>query len=84
MAFKRKDSEFYWISYVNHLGKRVRESTGTTKKAKADMIERARRDQYAFRQRGMVDPEVGRATTFGELIDFWLKNCGSRLKSPTI
>lgn len=69
---------------MNHLGKRVRESTGTTKKAKADMIERARRDQYAFRQRGMVDPEVGKATTFGELIDFRWKNYGSRLKSQTI
>jgi hypothetical protein len=66
------------------LGKRVRESTGTTKKAKADMIERARRDQHAFRQRGMVDPEVGKATTFGELIDFWWKNYGTRLKSQTI
>ncbi len=84
MAFKRKDSEFYWISYVNHLGKRVRESTGTTKKAKAEMIERARRDQFAFRRRGMVDPLVGSATTFGELIDFWWKDYGSRLKSPTI
>ncbi len=84
MAYRRKKSEYYWISYVNHLGKRVRESTGTTKKAKAEMIERARRDQFAFRRRGMVDPEIGNATTFGELIDFWWKHYGSRLKSPTI
>src|SRR5512138_670242 len=84
MAYRRKKSEYYWISYVNHLGKRVRESTGTTKKAKAEMIERARRDQFAFRRRGMVDPEIGTATTFGELIDFWWKNYGTRLKSPTI
>ena len=84
MAFRRKDSEFYWISYVDHRGKRIRESTGTTKKAKAEMIERARRDQYAFRRRRMVDPEIGNATTFGELIDWWWKNYGCHLQSPTI
>jgi len=40
MARKRKGSQFYWASYTDHRGERIRESTGFTRKEDAEAVRR--------------------------------------------
>ena len=49
MPYKRPDSPYFWISYMDQHGRQRRESTGVTSKTLAKQIEAARRaDVFSF------------------------------------
>jgi integrase len=62
----------------------AQESSEQTSKAAAEIVERERRQQHAFNRHGLVDPNVNKKMTFGELIDWWRDSYCVRLKSQTI
>jgi integrase len=84
MSFRRKGSPYYWISYRDHTGRRIRESTKFERKAQADIFERSKRNAIAFARGGLADPDAGKRTTFAELVDWYWDRHGDRLKSTTL
>jgi len=70
MPYKRKDSPVWWASYVDHRGKRIRCSTGTTNRKEAEALE-AKWKLEAYRMKQWdEDPPV----SFEEVIVLFLKD----------
>ncbi|MBK1633764.1 recombinase XerD [Thiohalocapsa halophila] len=69
MPYRRKDSPVWWASYIDHSGRRVRRSTGTTDRAEADALE-AKWKVEAYRARHWEEQP---SRDFEELIAAYLK-----------
>lgn len=69
MAYRRKDSPYWWVKYTDASGKRTDRSTGTTERREAQALEaKWRLEAHQMRQWG-VQPEH----TFDELMLAYLK-----------
>ena len=68
MAYKRKDSEYWWVSLRDASGKRVRRSTGTTDKKEAEALEGKWKSELYKKEVWAETPE----TTFEEVILHYL------------
>lgn len=60
MSFRRKGTPYYWISYYDPTGRRIRESTKFERKAQADILERSKRNAVAFARGLRRSPESTR------------------------
>jgi integrase len=59
MPYRRKDSKFYWISYMDSSGEYIQRSSKTTKLAEAKVLEQTERAQaWRDRQLGIKPPKT--------------------------
>lgn len=77
MPHKRKDSNYWWASFTDSNGKRVRRSTGTTSYTEAKAIESRLRSAAWEEQQWGRAPEV----SFAEVIVPYLRYAQAELKS---
>jgi len=78
MAYRRKDSPYWWVKYTDASGKRTDRSTGTTDRREAQALEaKWRLEAHQMRQWG-VQPEH----TFDELMVAYLKATSDTMRDP--
>ena len=70
MAFKRKNSPFWWVSLTDQSGKRVKRSTGTTDRKEAEALEAKWKVELYRAQVWDEPPEV----SFEEVMLYYMKN----------
>ena len=77
MAYRRKDSPYWWVKYTDASGKRTDRSTGTTDRREAQALEaKWRLEAHQMRQWG-VQPEH----TFDELMVAYLKATSDTMRA---
>src|SRR6266513_1491860 len=78
MAYRRKDSPYWWVKYTDASGQRTDRSTGTTDRKEAQALEaKWRLEAHQMRQWG-VQPEH----TFDELMLAYLKATSDTMRDP--
>jgi integrase len=77
MPKKRKDSPFWWASFTDPMGKRVRRSTGTTQRKEAEALE-AKWKLEAFKERVWGEKPT---VVFEQLMTQYLKATQSEKRS---
>lgn len=58
MAFKRKDSPFWWVSLTDQSGKRIKRSTGTRNRKEAEALEAKWRAEIYQQQMWAETPDI--------------------------
>lgn len=72
-VYKRKDSQYYWLSYYNSKGKRIRKSLETTKKADALELASKYQKKLWLIEEGLLEVEKPKHT-INDLADDFIDN----------
>lgn len=82
--FKRGDSQFWWIGYIDASGKRTRRSTGTTDRKEAEaLLSKFKLESHQERVWGNSIQESSPSYSFDDVVLLYLKEKGDnrRMKS---
>lgn len=78
MAYRRKDSPYWWIKYTDASGKTAYESAGTADRKEAEAFEAKRRLEVHQQRKWGIQPEH----TFDELMVRYLEATNDEVRSP--